>query len=127
MTTKQLLIILTLTAAVFMTSCQYEFVVEPELPPIDPTVEIKFATEIAPLFESNQCLACHKTGGKAPDLSADKAYASIVPALINTAEPETSKIYWYPHPDASTHNFKKYKKADAELILAWIKQGAKNN
>ncbi len=127
MRTKQLFILLVTSVAILLSSCQYEFVVEPELPPIDPTVDIKFATEIAPLFESNQCLACHKTGGTAPDLTADKAYASIVPALINSADHETSLIYWYPHPDASTHNFKKYKKADAELILAWIKQGAKNN
>lgn len=127
MRTKQLLLVFIAATAILLTSCQYEFVVEPEIPPIDPTVDIKFAAEIEPLFESNQCLACHKTGGTAPDLSAGKAYASIVPALIDNADPEASKIYWYPHPDASTHNFKKYKKADAELILAWIKQGAKNN
>lgn len=113
--------------AVGISGCQYEFI-EPERVIVDPTVEIKFSQEIAPIFSNNNnCTACHRTGATAPDLTAERAYNSIVPALINTANPEQSTIYWFTHPNSTTHNWKKYTLAEAALILEWIKQGAKNN
>ncbi|MEK7720255.1 MAG: DUF5777 family beta-barrel protein [Bacteroidota bacterium] len=50
-------------------------------------MDILFATQIAPIFASN-CIACHKTGGQAPDLtSAASAYANIKSMnLVNTLE-----------------------------------------
>lgn len=124
---RVLFAVMALVALAALSSCQYEFI-EPERPIIDPTVEIKFATEIAPIFSNNNaCTACHRTGATPPDLTAERAYNAIVPALVNTANPEQSSIYWFTHPNSTTHSWKKYTLAEAALILEWIKQGAKNN
>ena len=110
-----------------LNACTYDFIVKEELPPVDPTVDILFATQIAPVF-ANKCVSCHKTGGQAPDLSAANAYNSIKSMnLINTTTPESSLIYAFPNPTTTTHSWKKYSAAEAQLVLTWIQQGAKNN
>lgn len=121
-----LLIVFALTGS--LASCEYDFVVPEKPPVIDPEVPISFATQIEPIFSNgNNCTACHKTGATPPDLSTGMAYNAIVPSLINTTDTAASIIYWHPHPNSTTHNWKKYTLADATLILEWIKQGAKNN
>lgn len=128
MKTRHFIALVSIMMAFFLTSCKYDYVVVPKAPPIDPEVPVKFAAEIVPIFTgTNNCIACHKTGGTAPDLTADNAYSSIVPALVNTTDAESSIIYQFPHPLSATHAWKKYSAAEAELILVWIKQGAKNN
>jgi hypothetical protein len=127
MKSRQIFAILTLLLAGLLTSCEYEVIV-PDVPFIDPEVPVKFSEQIAPIFSAgNACTACHKTGSTPPDLTADRAYNAIVPALVNTADPESSSIYWYAHPNSSSHSWKKYSAAEAAIILEWIKQGAKNN
>jgi len=105
-----------------LTSCQYDFYV-PELPDIDPEVDVSFSQEITPIF-SAKCLNCHG-GNIPPDLRPENAYASIVPARVNLDVPNDSKIYTKPLPDGS--HAAKYSDAEAALILTWIEQGAKNN
>lgn len=127
MKTRQIFVIMALFAAVLLSSCQYEFI-EPDRPVIDPEVPVKFAEQIVPIFTGgNNCTSCHKTGSTPPDLTADRAYNAIVPSMINTADPEASRIYWYTHPSSTNHNWKKYTQTEAALILLWIQQGAKNN
>jgi len=110
-----------------LNACTYDFIVKEELPVVDPTVTILFATQISPIFASN-CISCHKTGGQAPDLSAANAYNSIKNMnLINTTTPESSLIYTYPSPATTIHTWKKYSAAEAQLVLTWLQQGAKNN
>jgi len=111
-----------------LNACTYDFIVKEELPPIDVTVPVSFSTQIVPIF-TNSCVSCHKTGGQAPDLTAPNAYNSIKTMnLANTAAPETSIIYTEPNPaNASVHSWKKYTAAEAQLVLTWIQQGAKNN
>ena len=111
-----------------LNACTYDFIVKEELPPIDTTVPVSFSTQIVPIF-ANSCVACHKTGGQAPDLTAANAYKSIQTMnLVNTATPESSIIYTEPNPaNASVHAWKKYTAAEAQLVLTWIQQGAKNN
>ncbi len=110
-----------------LNACTYDFIVKEELPKVDPTVSILFATQIVPIF-ADKCVSCHKTGGQAPDLSSAAAYNSIKNMnLANTAAPETSLIYTYPSPSTTLHNWKKYSGADAQLVLTWLQQGAKNN
>ena len=94
---------------------------------------ISFATAILPLLTTNCAIGgCHASGGHVPDLSADKAYKSLTGTdYINLADPENSEVYLRltaklspampmnaPGSDPSSIN---------ELMLAWIKQGAKNN
>ncbi len=111
-----------------LNACSYDFIVKEELAPVDPTVDILFATQIAPIF-TNGCISCHKTGGQAPDLtSAASAYSNIKSMnLVSTATPTTSLIYTYPSPTSTLHTWKKYSAAEAQLVLTWIQQGAKNN
>ncbi len=109
--------------------CIYDWVVPPEVPDIPDEVEISFVNEILPIFTTgNNCTACHRAGGTSPDLSEANAYNSINSAkYINLAQPEESLIYKVPAPNSSTHRHKVFSGQQAALILAWIKQGAKNN
>ncbi len=114
-----------------LNACTYDFiaqVAEEELPVVDPTVTILFSTQIAPIFTS-KCVDCHKAGGQSPELSAANAYAAIkAKSLINATTPEASLIYTYASPaNASLHSWKKYSAAEAQLVLTWLQQGAKNN
>jgi hypothetical protein len=105
------------------TSCEYEFI---EIDQPDPDVPVKFSEDILPVFTTNSnCTACHRTGGTPPDLSTANAFGSIVPALINSENPELSRIYTVPSP-ASSHA-SRYTPLQAAKVLNWIKQGAQNN
>jgi hypothetical protein len=124
---KSNIYVLLFVFGLLLNACTYDFIVKEELPPIDTTVDILFATQIAPIF-TNGCVSCHKTGGQAPDLSTAAAYANIKSMnLVNTATPATSLIYTYPSPTTTIHTWKKYSAAEAQLVLTWIQQGAKNN
>ena len=111
-----------------LNACTYDFIVKEELPPIDVTVPVSFSTQIVPIL-TNSCVSCHKTGGQSPDLSAANAYSSIKTMnLVNATTPESSIIYTEPNPtNAAVHSWKKYTPAEAQLVLTWIQQGAKNN
>jgi hypothetical protein len=125
---KSNIYVLLFVFGLLLNACTYDFIVKEELPLVDPTVDILFASQIAPIFVSNDCIACHKTGGQAPDLTVANAYANIKSMnLVNTTTPESSILYNYPNPASSTHTWKKFSAADAQLILIWIQQGAKNN
>ncbi len=111
-----------------LTSCSYDFIEYPVVIPPDPNDTVYFAEKIVPIFTiDDKCTSCHKTGNISPDLTTGNAYNSIVPALINSTDPEASVIYWHPHPSATTHAWKKLSVSEADLILLWIKQGALNN
>lgn len=112
-----------------LASCSYDYIEYPVVAPPDPNDTVYFAQKIAPIFTTgDKCTSCHKVGGTAsPDLSTGASYGSIVPALINTSEPETSRIYWFPNPASSDHVWKKLSQNEADLILLWIQQGALNN
>ena len=79
-------------------------------------------------ISNEKCIACHKTGGQAPDLTSANAYSQISSKYVKTASAETSLIYTEPAPaNAAVHTWKKYSASEAALVLAWIKEGAKNN
>ena len=111
--------------ALLANSCKYDFILPEEVPVI--TTPPAFSADVAPIFSTANCIACHYTGGQTPDLTAAKAYAQIVPNLVNTTTPESSLIYAFPSPATSTHTWKKFTAGQAAIILAWIKDGAKNN
>lgn len=132
---KKLKIIFSVVFFAFLfTGCLYNFILpEESLPPVDPddpdAPEISFVAVIEPIFNnSNNCTSCHKTGSTAPDLTTGNAYAALNSSrYINATNPEDSKIYTHPHPDTDTHKQKKYTKNQADQVLLWISQGAKNN
>ena len=113
-----------------VSSCQYDTIVKPVIPPPNPADTISFAKTIEPIFNDNSnCTACHNTGGQVPDLTAGYAYNSIMSmSLVNISDPASSKIYWIPNLDNSTnHTWKKYTDVQAQFVLQWIKQGALDN
>jgi len=125
--------------ALLFSQCGYNFIVpipieEPEVPndsiPQDSSIVlVSFKTDIIPIFNNgNYCTSCHTTGKQLPDLTPEKAFASLNSTrYINKTTPEESKIYKYPHPDTNTHVQKKYNSAQAAKVLKWIQEGAKNN
>jgi len=122
MKTLKTLFALALVALLF-SQCKYNFIVPEEV--IDPTFFFLFATEVAPIFTSIDCTACHKTGATSPDLTSANAYSAIVPKYVDLDNPEESEIYTKPSPSGS--HPKKYSEAQAALILTWITQGAQDN
>ena len=111
-----------------LNACTYDFIVKEELKPVDPTVSILFATQVAPIFTSNQytCTSCHKPGGQSPDLTVANVFNSLnTLKLIDTTTPASSKILTFP--GSASHSWAKLSASEAQLILTWIQQGAKNN
>lgn len=113
--------------ALFMASCEYEFV-KPEPGPA-PTDTISFANQVVPIWSNNGCTNCHQPGGIPDlDLTAANAYNSLnQTGVIDTANPDQSKIYTYPYPVTGEHAHHYGSETDAQTILQWIQQGAKNN
>ncbi|MBZ5857223.1 hypothetical protein [Flavihumibacter profundi] len=94
------------------------------------TRPVSFTADIIPIFNSSCSLSgCHTTGGKSPDLTAANAYNSLMNGgYVNTADPESSVIYlWMTGKKSTPMPPSGINKDYNSLMLAWIKQGAKNN
>ncbi len=103
--------------------CEYKPIVEPEIPLPD---TVSFSLDIEPIFVEQACVGCHKDNFK-PVLTTGDAYESLLsdPAYVNTETPEISTIYTKPLPEGG--HPQKYTNSQAELVLKWIQEGAKNN
>jgi hypothetical protein len=124
-------IILVTMGLVFLTGC-YKVTTLTIKNDQEITTTVSLSTDVIPLFSKNCSLSgCHNTGGIKPDLSADKAYNSLINGnYVNLSTPENSEIYlWLTGKRAATmpvgaannpSNINQY-------VLAWIRQGAKNN
>jgi hypothetical protein len=132
MTTKKILpLVAFITALLVLQSCyDAATVVIDNSPTITKTVS--FQKDIIPIFNKNCSAAgCHNTGGKSPDLTADKAYSSLqIGKYFDTKSPDQSVLYLYltgkkspQMPMGGPSN----PSSINQLVLAWIKQGAKNN
>lgn len=96
------------------------------------TTPVSLATDIIPVFTAKCSISgCHASGGIKPDLSADKVYNTLINGnYVNLSTPENSEIYLWLTGKRSTimpvggpnnpSNINQY-------VLAWVKQGAKNN
>lgn len=129
-TNSKFLVFTFLLSMVLISSCRYDTLVQPVIPPPDPTEIISFTKDIEPIFDNNSnCTSCHNTGGELPDLTAGYAFSSITDlGLVNISDPVSSSIYWIPNLDnSSNHTWKKYTNVQAQYVLQWIKQGALNN
>jgi len=106
---------------------------------------IDFATQVYPIFDKRGCTRCHSGGGPGKDLGGlfldggiNLAYREVVTEIspntkttrVNLKEPEKSLILTRPlyenppdvHPTAT---FATTADPDYQLILTWIKEGAK--
>ena len=96
------------------------------------TRTVSLTNDILPVtVQSCSISGCHNSGGIRPDLSPDKIYNNMITGnYVNTATPENSEIYLWltgkraaTMPVGATNNPSNIN----NLVLAWIKQGAKNN
>ena len=104
-------------------SCQYEWIEYDEIVIPD---TISFSGEIVPIFEAGcNATVCHG-GGADPDLRADNAYPSLISGgYVNTNDPPMSSIYTSMASGGSMAVY--CTQQDADLVLAWIEQGAIDN
>ena len=112
-------IILIFLVVVCISSCE-KVTLEPEEYDFDEPVS--FEQDIVPIFE-NKCVACHNDN-RNPDLRSENAFQSLTTGgFVNTSEPELSTLYevLQGSHDSRASELEKNK------ILAWIKQGAKND
>ena len=93
-----------------------------EVKTVDPEVPVLFQTEIQPIF-SNNCIVCHK-GSRDPDLRDGNSYASLTTGGYVNLPAETSGLY---SQVISGSHASFTIETEKQLILNWIKQGAKNN
>ncbi len=93
---------------------------------------VSFSKDLVPIFAKNCALSgCHADGGKSPTLTASKAYASLKGGnFVDTTKPANSIIYerltGKLNPSMPLGGASNPSNING-LILAWIKQGAKNN
>jgi hypothetical protein len=104
-------------------SCEYEKIEPPDLPPATDT--IYYSTQIQPIWDKG-CVGCHGAGQDAPNLTAAESYNALISGnFINIADPASSIIYteMIPGGNMSSHT----NQSEANFVLVWIQQGAKNN
>jgi len=95
------------------------------------TTSVSFSKDIQPILTKSCAVSgCH-SGSQVPNLSAATAYNALQNGnYINTSAPETSIVYLWltgkkavTMPAGSANNPSNIN----ALMLAWVKQGAKNN
>lgn len=93
------------------------------------TRTVSFGNDIIPMLNSScNGSGCHNSGGKAPELTAEKAYSSLTNGYVNTEQPEASELFlWMTGKRGSPMPLSGTNKEYNALVLAWIKQGALNN
>jgi hypothetical protein len=94
------------------------------------TRPVSFAADILPIFNSScNGSGCHAAGGIKPDLSASNAHTALTNGnYFNTTAAESSSLYlWMAGKKGTPMPTSGVNKDYNALVLAWIKQGAKNN
>jgi hypothetical protein len=106
-------------------SCAKDTVVYPPSN-IIPGVTYSFKDTIQPIFNAG-CLGSNCHGGTVnPNLSAGQSYNNLISGhYVNTGSPSTSEIYVVMAPGGLMASH--CTPAEADLVLAWITQGAKDN
>jgi hypothetical protein len=123
---KLILLIVALAGIMAWQSCQYEWYDPVDPPVIEPGDTTSFSLEIIPIFNRNCNASCHATGAIPPDLTPANAYADLFAKnQIDLVTPENSILYTKCAPGGSMNEY--CLPGDWNLILQWIKEGAKNN
>ena len=96
------------------------------------TTPVSFSKDIIPIFSSNCTMSgCHSSGGQVPDLTPNNARRTLLEQnLIDINDPPNSEVMGWltgtirpAMPLGASTNPSNIN----ALMLAWIKQGAKNN
>lgn len=94
------------------------------------TGELSFAQDIIPLFNAScNVSGCHNAGGIPPVLTADKAYDALISGnYIDVDAPENSELYqWLTGKRSTPMPLSGPDPSINSKVLAWIKQGARDN
>lgn len=130
---KKKIIIAALLGGVFIAGCVKDTTLILKDVPVVITKVVSFSKDLVPLFTKNCALSgCHASGGHDPNLTADKAYNSLMddPDFVLVANPENSTLYKRLIGKLSPQMPMGAAKNPGNinnLVLAWIKQGAKKN
>ena len=129
---------LIVTVMILVTSCMFFITGCYKVTTLYPTNDaevtkaVSLATDLIPIFEKSCSISgCHNSGGLKPDLTVDKIHSTLISGnYVNLATPESSELYLWltgkkaiPMPVGAANNPSNIN----QLVLAWIKQGAKNN
>jgi hypothetical protein len=123
---KRTLLLMIFGAGLFISSCEYEAYVAPEV--IVPTEPISFIGQIQPIFSNRNCTGCHTDSHSSGlDLTTGNSYQSLLsnPGVVDTLNSAESLIV--TKPASSGNHFTKFTTQDDLLVLTWIEEGAKNN
>ncbi|MES2330327.1 MAG: hypothetical protein V4539_12035 [Bacteroidota bacterium] len=99
---------------------------------VEVTTEVSFSKDVQPIFTAKcSTSGCHNSGGHVPDLTADKSYNAIINgSYADKSTPVNSSLYLWltgkkttAMPVGGPSNPSNLN----QLVLAWVKQGAKNN
>lgn len=124
-------VVLVAMCTLLMTGC-YKVVTVNNLTGEEVARPVSLSDDVIPIFSQSCAISgCHNSGGIKPDLSPDKVYGSLLNGnYVDLDSPENSEIYLWltgkratPMPVGATNNPSNIN----QLVLAWIKQGAKNN
>jgi hypothetical protein len=114
-----------------LSSCSSDYIAPepPEPPPAPPSPnesKISYSVELQPIWNA-KCMPCHAVGAALPVLTSGKSYQSLmsIPGMVDTINPGNSTLYLEMKPGGGMSNY--CKKANADSVYKWIRQGAKNN
>ena len=132
MLNKKIVLGLTLAVVTIIvaTGCYKDRVVPLSSQVVVITKDIHFTNDLLPMFTKSCALSgCHAAGGHKPDLSASSAYTSLTTGnYISTSAPETSEIYqWLIGKRGTQMPPNGLDPTINATVLAWIKQGGKND
>jgi hypothetical protein len=128
---KIIIVVIAFLLVIIVASCTKNTTVYTDNSP-EVTTEVFFAQDIIPILNSKCSISgCHNTGGHIPDLTATNAYNSLNQGnYFDKSDPANSSVYLWLTGKKSTampvggpsnpSNLN-------QMMLAWIKQGAKNN
>jgi hypothetical protein len=119
---KYAFIIVVLMGLITLWSCEYEKISPEPLPPVTDTIH--YSTDIQPIWNGScNSAGCHG-GTTGPNLSESTSYNELMNGdFVNTSDPVSSKIYTEMVGGMSSWT----NASQANLVLVWIQQGAKNN
>ena len=119
-----LTLIVLITGIILIASCTDKYITKPYVAPPPPGYQYSLTTDVQPIF-NGKCISCHKAGSVPPDLTTGNSYGSLTSMnMINTGNPASSVLY----KKMSTGSMATYcTQQDADVVLQWITQGAKNN
>ena len=119
-------------AVVFLASCGKDTTLTIKPQPVEVASTVYFSKDLVPILTKNCAVSgCHSSGGIKPDLSSDNAYNALINGkYIDLTTPANSILYERligklspSMPMGQTNNPSNLN----NLVLAWIKQGAKKN